>query len=89
MKATILYQTDFHHTPGSQVLLGVFTSHKKLFATTKRIIKKDLVENSELKGDALKEHINWNHWFLFEKQQTQGLESFELMLKEIRLNDIE
>lgn len=87
MKAIILFKTDFHHSYDSREIIGVFTNKAKLLAETKRIIRDDLKEDPQDRvGSELTEYINWNHQFLFEKNQTQGLSSFELVIEDFELN---
>lgn len=89
MKATLLFKTDFYHTFTKRELVGVFTNKRKLLSVTKKIIKQDIEENIEdcIKEES-KELIEWIHQFLFEKKQTQGLNSFELVIEEVDTNKI-
>ena len=90
MKATILYETDFHHSNSSKVVIGVFTSQKKLISAVKKEIKEDLTKNpQDLKGQELKDYILWNFSFFMKEGQTQGLSSFELHSEQIELNRIQ
>jgi hypothetical protein len=89
MKATILYETDFMHSNSSKVVIGVFTNKQKLISAVKKEIKKDLLTDPQGKeGEELKEYIQWNINFFFEKGQTQGLNNFELHSEEMELNQI-
>lgn len=87
MNVFILFETDFHHRHSSRVILGVFKNKKCLYAASKKIIKQDLMKNGEFKiGIELTNKINWNLQFLIEKDQTQGLATFELVIEEYELN---
>ena len=87
MKATALYKTDFHHTYNSRELIGVFTNKRKYIKTVKKIIEEDIKTDSWNRDyQEEKDYINWNIDFFFEKNQTQGLNNFELFAEPISIN---
>ena len=83
----ILYECDHHHSKNSLVLIGVFTSKKHFDDATRKIIVKDMQQNYE--GDnPIEDQINWMYGFFLEKNQTQGLPSFELVCQIHKTNQI-
>ena len=87
MKATALYKTDFHHSYNSRELIGVFTNKRKYIKTVKKIIEEDIKTDSWNRDyQEEKDYINWNIDFFFEKNQTQGLNNFELFAEPISIN---
>ena len=85
MKAILLFTTDFNHSYDSMDLIGVFTNKRKFETTVKKIIKDDIENNPPVEED-VKDSIKWNTNFFFEKNQTQGLNNFELVSEEVELN---
>lgn len=84
-----VYETDFNHSKNSMVLIGIFTNKDKLNAAIKKIIKDDLTNNEEGKGKKeIEEYIEWNYQFFLENNQTRGLASFEINVKQFTLNQI-
>ncbi len=80
MKAIALYKTDFHHSYNSRELIGIFTNERKYIKEVKRIIEEDIKTDSGNRNyQEEKDYINWNIDFFFEKNQTQGLNNFELI----------
>lgn len=68
---TVLYETDFHHSLKSRIVIGVFTNKQKLLSAVKKEIKKDLNDNPQDKeGQELKDYINWNFDFFCHNGQT-------------------
>lgn len=86
MKAILLFTTNFHHSHDSKDLVGVFTNKRKFESTVRNIIKEDLTNNSGDEGQDLTDSIQWNIEFFLEKNQTQGLSSFELVAEEVEMN---
>ena len=87
MKATALYKTDFHHSYNSRELIGIFTNERKYIKEVKRIIEEDIKTDSGNRNyQEEKDYINWNIDFFFEKNQTQGLNNFELFAEELNKN---
>ena len=87
MKATALYKTDFHHSYNSRELIGIFTNERKYIKEVKRIIEEDIKTDSGNRNyQEEKDYINWNIDFFFEKNQTQGLNNFELFAEPISIN---
>ena len=87
MKATALYKTDFHHSYNSRELIGVFTNERKYIKEVKKIIEEDIKTDSGNRNyQEEKDYINWNIDFFFEKNQTQGLNNFELFAEELNKN---
>ena len=87
MKATALYKTDFHHSYNSRELIGIFTNERKYIKEVKRIIEEDIKTDSGNRNyQEEKDYINWNIDFFFEKNQTQGLNNFELIAEQLNKN---
>ena len=87
MKATALYKTDFHHSYNSRELIGVFTNKRKYIKTVKKIIEEDIKTDSWNRDyQEEKDYIKWNIDFFFEKNQTQGLNNFELFAEQLNKN---
>ena len=87
MKATALYKTDFHHSYNSRELIGIFTNERKYIKEVKRIIEEDIkTDSGNINYQEEKDYINWNIDFFFEKNQTQGLNNFELFAEELNKN---
>jgi hypothetical protein len=86
---TILFKTDFRHSYASRDIIGVFTNKSLLRRACMKLIKEDLTDNSGYEGQELKNYIKYNFDFMFSGQnQTQGLSSFELVIEEIKSNEI-
>ena len=87
MKAIALYKTDFHHSYNSRELIGIFTNERKYIKEVKRIIEEDIKTDSGNRNyQEEKDYINWNIDFFFEKNQTQGLNNFELFAEQLNKN---
>ena len=87
MRAIALYKTDFHHSYNSRELIGVFTNKRKYMKTVKKIIEEDIKTDSWNRDyQEEKDYIKWNIDFFFEKNQTQGLNNFELFAEPISIN---
>ncbi len=87
MKAIALYKTDFHHSYNSRELIGIFTNERKYIKEVKRIIEEDIKTDSGNRNyQEEKDYINWNIDFFFEKNQTQGLNNFELIAEQLNKN---
>ena len=87
MKAIALYKTDFHHSYNSRKLIGIFTNERKYIKEVKRIIEEDIKTDSGNRNyQEEKDYINWNIDFFFEKNQTQGLNNFELIAEQLNKN---
>ena len=87
MKAIALYKTDFHHSYNSRELIGIFTNERKYIKEVKWIIKEDIKTDSGNRNyQEEKDYINWNIDFFFEKNQTQGLNNFELIAEQLNKN---
>ena len=85
MKAIALYKTDFHHSYNSRELIGIFTNERKYIKEVKRIIEEDIKTDSGNRNyQEEKDYINWNIDFFFEKNQTQGLNNFELIAEQLK-----
>ena len=85
MPVTLLFKTDHNHSFASRDLIGVYTNKTILKRDCLRLIKKDL-QNSELSPKVYQRKVNWNFEYLFEKNQTQGLLEFELVMEEVETN---
>lgn len=83
----ILYKSDHNHTTSSLDLIGVFTSKKHFEDATRKIIVKDMQENYEGQNP-IENQIHWIYGFFIEKNQTQGLPSFELVCQIEKTNKI-
>ena len=84
MKATALYKTDFYHSYNSRELVGIFTNKRKYIKEVKRIIEEDIKTDSWNRDyQEEKDYIKWNIDFFFEKNQTQGLNNFELFAEQL------
>ena len=84
MKAIALYKTDFHHSYNSRELIGIFTNKRKYIKEVNRIIKEDIkTDLGHRNNQEEKDYINWNIDFFFEKNQTQGLNNFELIAEQL------
>ena len=87
MKAIALYKTDFHHSYNSRELIGIFTNERKYIKEVKRIIEEDIKTDSGNRNyQEEKDYINWNIDFFFEKNQTQGLNNFEIIAEQLNKN---
>ena len=87
MKAIALYKTDFHHSYNSRELIGIFTNKRKYIKEVKRIIKEDIkTDSGHRNNQEEKDYLNWNIDFFFEKNQTQGLNNFELIAEQLNKN---
>lgn len=90
MKTTLLYKTDHNHSFKSRDLIGVFTNKTSLEKSARSIINQDIRDNGEQESRSEEERVQmqWNFAFLFEKKQTQGLPSFELVIESVETNTI-
>tara|TARA_B100001146_G_C16125126_1_gene409787 strand:+ start:156 stop:428 length:273 start_codon:yes stop_codon:yes gene_type:complete len=89
MEAIILFKTDFNHTFSSRDLIGVFTNKRKFKQTVKQIIKKDC-DPETLEAETPNEWVKYHYDFMITENhdQTQGLNSFELVSETIELNEL-
>lgn len=84
MTIKVLYKTDFHHSHSSKEVIGYYLDDEKLRDVCKTIITKDIYSDSdELTLDEENEKIEYNFNFLFEHNQTQDLNNFELVIEEV------
>jgi len=89
MKVIVLYKTDFNHSFNSRDLIGIFTNKSAFRKEAKKIIVEDLQSDSKnMSPEEEKQNIKWNLEFFFNKNQTQGLNEFELVAEKINTNEI-
>lgn len=89
MKTIVLYKTDFNHSFVSRELIGIFTNKSVFKKEAKKIIVGDLQSDSgNMSPDEEKQNIKSILEFFFSKNQTQGLNEFELVAEEIKTNKI-
>jgi len=87
-KIFVLFETDFHHSNDSKVMIGIFTNQQKLRSSITKIIKKETNENDEVPKDEKKDTIDYHVGFCLTKKQTQGLPNYELFWEECEPNTI-
>ena len=89
MNATVLFKIDHTHSADSKELIGVFTNRVALLTATKGIICDQISELMDFETSAESENYQTYIFdFLFEKNQTQGLPDYELIIEEITTNQI-
>lgn len=85
----LLFKVDHNHSHASKELVGAYTNQRLFKRDATKLITDDLQSDSgSMDYEEEKDNIKWHLEFFFEKNQTQGLNEFELIVENVELNEI-